>query len=393
MPTAAIEWQSACEQSEGEGEVGKASQFSGVDRIVDHAMDRTIVGANILIKLNGELVYDRQAGFFDREADRPMAPRTIFRLASVTKPMVSVAALAMVEAGRMRLDDPVTRYLPDFRPRLADGSAPPITISQLMTHTSGLSYDLDNGNGRPAAGGTGPSDFNLAENIRRIAALPLAFPPGTGWRYSVAIDVLGRVMEVADGRSLPEIVKTRVTDPLGMADTAFRPVDPSRLAVVYADGTPPTRMGDIERVKDGESFVEFWTGRAFDPTAFPSGGAGMIGTAEDFLVFLEAMRQGGRPLLSPASMPLLTEAHTVDIDPAPSGQGYSHGWSIYRDPTVQKVPCKPGTWGWGGIYGHQWYVDPASGLTIVIFTNTAIEGCVGAFPKDIFQAAYADLGL
>lgn len=200
-------------------------------------------------------------------------------------------------------------------------------------------------------------------------------------------------MEAADGRSLPEIVRARVTDPLGMADTAFRPVDPDRLAVAYADGAPPTRMGDIERVKDGEGFIEFWTGRAFDPTAFPSGGAGMIGTAEDFLVFLEAMRQGGAPLLSPASMPLLTEAHTVDLDPAPSGQGYSHGWSIYRDPTVQKLPCKPGTWGWGGIYGHQWYVDPASRLTLVIFTNTAIEGCVGAFPKDVFQAAYADLGL
>ena len=108
--------------------------------------------------------------------------------------------------------------------------------------------------------------------------------------------------------------------------------------------------------------------------------------------FLEAMRKGGAPLLSAASMPLLTEAHTVDLDPAPSGQGYSHGWSIYRDPTVQKLPCQPGTWAWGGIYGHQWYVDPATGLTIVIFTNTAVEGCNGVVPKDVFRAVYSDPG-
>ncbi|PIP00819.1 serine hydrolase domain-containing protein [Pleomorphomonas carboxyditropha] len=372
--------------------MGRGIHFSAVDAVVDRAVGRTIVGANILIELDGELVYSRQAGYLDREALRPVAPRTLFRLASVTKPMVSVAALAMVEAGRLRLDDPVTRYLPDFQPRLADGSAPPITISQLMTHTSGLTYEVDNGNGKPACGGTGPSDFDLAENIRRIAALPLAFAPGTGWRYSVGIDVLGGIMEVADGRTLPEIVKARVTDPLGMPDTAFWPTDPDRLAVPYADGTPPIRMGDTQLVKDGDGFVLFWPGRAFDRTAFPSGGAGMIGTAEDFLVFLEAMRKGGAPLLSAASMPLLTEAHTVDLDPAPSGQGYSHGWSIYRDPSVQNVPCRPGTWAWGGIYGHQWYVDPATGLTIVIFTNTALEGCTGAFPKDVFQAVYAALG-
>lgn len=366
-------------------------QFSGVDAVVERAIGRTIVGANILIALNGDVVYSRQAGFLDREAERPVTPRTLFRLASVTKPMVSVAALAMVEAGRMRLDDPVTRYLPDFRPCLPDGSAPQITVSQLMTHTSGLTYDLDIGNGKPASGGTGPSDFDLAENIARIAALPLAFPPGTAWRYSVGIDVLGGVMEAADGRPLPEIVKARVTDPLGMADTAFRPVDTNRLAVAYADGTPPVRMGDTELVKDGDGFVLFWPGRAFDPTAFPSGGAGMIGSAEDFLAFLETMRQGGAPLLSPASMPLLTEARTVDLDPAPSGRGYSHGWSVYRDPAVQDAPCRPGTWAWGGIYGNQWYVDPASGLTIVIFTNTAVEGCNGALPNNIFRAVYADL--
>lgn len=371
--------------------MGKTIQFSGTDAVIDRAIGRTIVGANILIELNGELVYSRQAGFLDREANRPMAPHTIFRLASVTKPMVSVAALAMIEAGKMRLDDPVNRYLPDFRPRLADGSAPPITISQLLTHTSGLTYDTDNGNGRPASGGTGPSDFDLGENIRRIAALPLAFAPGTGWRYSVGIDVLGGVMEVADSRSLPDIVKARVTDPLGMTDTAFWPTDADRLAVAYADGAPPTRMGDTELVKDGDGLIQFWPGRAFDPTAFPSGGAGMIGSAEDFLVFLETMRKGGAPLLSPASMPLLSEAHTVDLDPAPSGQGYSHGWSIYRDPSLQTMPCQPGTWAWGGIYGNQWYVDPASGLSIVIFTNTAVEGCNGAFPKDVFRAIYADL--
>lgn len=372
-----------------------SGQFSRTDAVIDGAIGRTIVGANILVSRNGEIVYGRQAGFLDREAGKPMQPRTLFRLASCTKAMVSVAALSLAESGRLRLEDPVTRFIPDFRPRLADGSEPVITISQLMTHTSGLSYELGYNLGfeKPAAGGLEATDFDLAENLRRIARVPLVFAPGTGWRYSVGIDVLGAVMEAADGRSLPEIVRARVTGPLGMADSAFLATSEDRLAVPYADGTPPHRMADPELVVEASGAQTLFSpSRAFSPTAFPSGGAGMIGTAEDFLVFLEAMRNGGAPLLSPASMTLLDRGYSAEIDPAPSGRRYSHGWSVYDDPAVQNAPCLPGSWSWGGIYGHKWLVDPAKGVSIAAFTNTAVEGCNGAFSDDIVGAIYADLG-
>jgi CubicO group peptidase (beta-lactamase class C family) len=369
---------------------------AAIDAVIDGAIGRTIVGANVLVAHEGEIVYARRAGYRDREAGLPVEPNTIFRLASCTKPIVSVAALVAMEAGTIRLDDPVTKYLPDFRPRLPDGTEPVITISQLMTHTSGLSYELGYNLGfdKPAGGGLDPTDFDLAENVRRIARVPLAFAPGTGWTYGVGIDVLGAVLEAAEGKTLPEVVRDHVTGPLGMTDFAFLATSDKRLAVPYADDTPPHRMAEPELVVETNgNRTMFSPARAFDPTAFPSGGAGMIGTAEDFLRFLETLRKGGAPLLKPTTMPLLTEAHTVDLDPAPSGRGFSHGWSIYRDPTVEKAPCRPGTWAWGGIYGNQWYIDPAADLTIVSFTNTAVEGCVGAFPNGIFSAVYKDLGL
>jgi CubicO group peptidase (beta-lactamase class C family) len=364
-----------------------------IDAVVERYLGPKIVGANVLIARDGELVVNRQEGFLDREAGRPVVPRTLFRMASVTKPIVSVAALSLAETREIRLDDPVTAYLPEFRPRLTDGSAPTITLSQLLTHTSGLSYDLGHPPGHPLAASNGLDHvaFDLAESVRRIGGQTLLFAPGTGWNYSLGIDVLGLVLEVAAGRTLRQIVAERVTLPLGLADTAFEAVDPSRLATAYADGAPPHRMADPELVPDGGGATFFSPGRALDATAFPSGGAGMVGTAEDFLLIMETLRKGGAPLLEPETMKLLTEARTVDLDTPPSGKGYSHGWSIYRDPRVSGAPCRPGTWAWGGIYGNQWYVDPAAGLTIVSFTNTAVEGCNGTFPDALWRAAYADL--
>ena len=173
-----------------------------LDAVIDRYVGDKIVGTNVIFSLGGEVVYARAAGFLDREGGRVMAPRTLFRLSSVTKPYVAVTALTLMEAGRLKLDAAVTDYLPTFRPRLADGRAPTITIAQLLTHTSGLTYDLgltvplD----QPPSGGIDRSHLTLAENIDRIANVPLAFAPGTGWAYSLAIDVLGGVMEAIEYR-------------------------------------------------------------------------------------------------------------------------------------------------------------------------------------------------
>ncbi|MBP0582158.1 beta-lactamase family protein [Labrys sp. LIt4] len=359
-----------------------------LDALIDAAIaEEHIVGTVVLVAEAGEIVYRRAAGHADREAGIPIREDTIFRLASVTKPMVAAAALALVEAGQLRLDDPVTRHLPAFRPRLADGSEPVITVRHLLSHTAGLRYDYDAA--ADISSGLDHPGRGMAENLDKIAAQPLAFAPGSAWRYSVAIDVLGGLMEKAAGKSLPEIVAERITGPLGMADTEFVATKPHRLATPYADGEPrPVRMGEIQRVCHNGWWLTFVPQRAFDTTAFPSGGAGMVGTAGDFLAFLEAVRSGGAPILSPESQRLLSEDAIPDLDIEDPGCGFSLGWSILRDPAAAGMRGSPGCWHWGGVYGHSWFVDPARRLSVVMFTNTAVAGVGGAYPDGLRAAIY-----
>jgi len=358
-----------------------------LDGVIDAAIGgATIVGTVVLVAEDGEVIYSRAAGFADREAGIPVQPDTIFRLASVTKPMVAATALALVEDGAIALGDPVTRYLPDFRPKLADGSEPVITLRHLLTHTSGLRYgyppeaEISEGMDRPGR--------SMAENLARIAAQPLDFAPGTNWFYSVAIDVLGGALERATGRSLPDLVAAKITGPLGMTDTAFHVVDRTRLATAYADGTPPKPMAAHEVVAGLNGPIHFAPDRIFDPASFPSGGAGMAGTAGDFLRFLDTVRQGGAPILSPESFALLSTDALGEPGTGLPGVGFSLGWSILLDPALAETPATAGSWRWGGVYGHDWLVDPARRLTVVSFSNTAVEGCTGAYPKAITRAVY-----
>lgn len=187
-----------------------------LNAVIDSAIsEKRIVGAVVLMAQNGQIVYHRAAGYSDREAETEMREDAIFRLASVTKPFVTAAAMRLVEEGRLDLDAPVTRWLPDFRPALPDGSIPAITIRHLLSHTSGLGYAFL----EPADGpyhklnisdGLDQPGLSLDENLSRLANAPLAFAPGEGWRYSLGIDVLGGVLEQIEGRSLSEIVRDRV---------------------------------------------------------------------------------------------------------------------------------------------------------------------------------------
>lgn len=359
-----------------------------LDAVIDTAIrDEVIVGAVVLVAEDGAIVYRRAAGHADREAGRKVAEDTIFRLASVTKPLVAAAALSLVEAGVIGLDDPVTRFLPDFRPKLADGSEPVITIRHLLTHTSGLIYGYD-----PAAGiseGLDQPGRGMDENLAKIAAQPLAFAPGTSWAYSVGIDVLGGLLEKATGLSLPEIIARRVTVPLGLQDTAFLPSDRARLATAYADGNPrPFPMAANQPVTGKDGQLRFAPDRNFDPNSFPSGGAGLFGTAGDILTFLEAMRKGGAPVISAESLALLSRNAIGNFDTSVAGRGFSLGWSITHDPAASGTPFSPGTWQWGGVYGHSWFVDPARKLSVVSFSNTAVAGVNGAYPDAIRAAVY-----
>lgn len=383
-------------------ETGRARADAHLQARLDGVIDRWVTdgrlaGVTAMVARAGEVVYGRAAGSSDREAGIPASERTIYRLASMTKTIVSVTALRLVEIGVLSLDDSLTRWLPEFAPSLSDGRTPDITIRQLMTHTSGLSYSLfepaDSAyrTGRVPLGLEASSE-TLYEVMQKLAAVPLVFLPGTEWRYSISTDVLGAVIERASGRRLPEAVALFVTRPLGMTDTAFVAVEPARLAAPYREGSArAVRMrNDLDSFPFGESEVVVSPGRALDPSAWPSGGGGMSGTAEDYLRFLEALRTGGDPILSPASAELLATHLIGDLRAWTEGEGWGFGLggAVLLDPEAAKTPQGKGTWQWGGILGSHFFVDPAACLSVVVLTNTAVVGTAGAFPAELRDALY-----
>jgi CubicO group peptidase (beta-lactamase class C family) len=369
-----------------------------VDSVIDGAIaEQRIVGAVVLAAEDGVVVYRRAAGFIDREAGVVMPSDAIFRLSSLTKPFVAVAALALADSGRLDLDHPVTRWLPDFQPRLADGSVPEITVRHLLCHTAGLSYRF----GEPVEGPyatAGVSDgldqpgLGFAENLRRIQTVPLSYVPGAGWAYSVATDILGGIVAQAHGRPLGEAVEKYVASPLGLRDTGFAVKDAARLAVAYADERPaPIRMREFHVVSFApDRELRFAPARIFDGNSFQSGGIGMAGTAEDFLALLEALRKGGGPLLKPDTVrvALANQVGNLRTDPKDVGWGFGFLSAVLVDPDSAAVPYGQGTWRWGGVYGHSWFVDPSIGLSVVVLTNTPVEGCFGLFPNDVRDAFY-----
>ncbi|BEM87502.1 serine hydrolase [Serratia marcescens] len=373
-----------------------------IDRAVDRALaEKRLVGAVVLVAQGGEIIYRRAAGMADREAGKPMACNTLFRLASVSKPIVSTAALALMAQGGMQLDDPITRWLPNFCPRLADGTLPLITLRHLMTHTAGLSYRFFQPEGGFYAqlgisDGMDEASVSLQENVRRIACAPLLAPPGAEWRYSIATDVLGAAIEQASGLPLAQAVKKWVTRPLAMTDTDFLAADPARLAASYADHPgEPRRLHQPDHLPffAGSAGFHLSPARALDPQAYASGGAGMVGSAEDFLRLLETLRQGGGQVLPPDWVTAFTSNQIGDL-PMPfwPGRGFGLGITVLKDPVAAQTPESVGTWRMGGTYGHSWFVDPTRQLSVVAFTNTALEGMSGAFVGEICQAVYAATG-
>ncbi len=371
-----------------------------LDAAIDLALaEERLVGAVVLVAQHGELAYARAAGFSDREAGLPMQQDALFRLASVSKPIVTTAAMVLVEQGRLGLDDAVHRWLPEFRPPLPEGQVAHITVRQLMTHTAGLGYrfletDVNGPYARAVVSdGMDRVGISLAENLRRLATVPLLYTPGTAWGYSLGIDVLGGVIEAVCEQSLAVAVDELVTAPLGLRDTAFHAIQPERLATAYVSSRPrPRRMDVRETVTpfDGLVGIQFDLDRALDPSAFPSGGAGMVGTASDFLHLLETLRQGGAPLLSAGTIAEMGRNQTGVWGP-PDGPGYGFGlgFSVLHDPVAAGSPESPGTWRWGGAYGHSWFVDPVRGLSVVAFTNTLYEGMSGSFVAQLRDAVYA----
>lgn len=354
-----------------------------LDAVIDAALGNRIVGCVVLVRQQGREVYARAAGLADREARRAIGRDAIFRLASVTKPIVAAAALRMVDLGLLGLDDAVTKFLRNFRPLCPDRQQRPILIRHLLSHTSGLGYG---GTGEYSRGLSGPL-LPFDETVRRMGEERLLFAPGTGWEYGVSIDVLGGALAAINGSDLAGVVARYVTGPLGMVDTAFGVTDLSRLAQPYQDGRPPLRMeGEVVVGEPGEE-TAFSVGRILEPRAPQSGGAGMAGTADDVMRLLEALR--GEFLTSD----LREQAFANQIGALPrqvgdAGKRFSFLGAVVVDPVAAGTAMPAGAVDWGGAWGHNWVVDLASETTVVCCTNTTFEGCNGPFREEIAAAVF-----
>ncbi len=372
-----------------------------LDRVIDAAIARNrIVGAVVILARNGEIVYHRASGLSDREAGIAAETVTLFRLASLTKLALSAAAFALVEQGTIALDEPVTTWIPSFRPALEDGRTPAITIAQLLNHTSGLTYGWNEAEDGPyhranVSDGLDQPGLTIEENLRRIATVPLLFEPGTAFAYSIGTDVAAEALARAAKCDLTQLLRRTVFEPLGIANMTFHTADRSRLAAAYADGDPPVRMNDaLHLVPMNMSALRFSPARAFDATSYPSGGTGLIGTAEEFLRLLEALRGGGAPIVSETSARTITSNAIGDLPSGDPREGwrYGYGVSVLHGDAAAQASVSPGSWLSGGVYGNNYWFDPKRGVSAVVLTNTAIAGMIGDFPDAVRSAVAESTG-
>lgn len=355
---------------------------AAVQRSID---DKRIAGAVTLVSRHGHVAWFKAQGMMDREAQKAMRPDAIFRICSMTKPITSVAVMMLYEEGRFLLEDPVSKYLPEFKnPKVlvkpASGkpySIPAkgeITIRDLLRHTSGLTYQWNEDLGpmyRDAnvAHGLLPYDGTIEDNVKRLAGVPLLFNPGERFEYSLGVDVLGRLVEVVSGKPLDEFFRTRIFEPLGMKDTYFYPPDNKldRLATAYTyyPDKGLNRFPDTPITEGANSYSADYPYRG--PKKLFAGGAGLNSTAADYLRFCQMMLDGGKVgstrLLSRKSVELMTSDQLGKIDP---GQAFGLGFGVEGVKGPLPELGSVGTFAWGGFFYTGFSIDPKEQM-IVIF--------------------------
>ena len=346
-----------------------------------------IVGAVVLVMRHDQVAYQRAFGWADRESQKPMRPDALFRIASQTKAITSVALMTLVESGVVRLADPVSKWLPGLGTvRVATGSdtglvlAPlkrAITIRDLLTHTAGLSYGNDSLiRGAYAAEGLGPAagygwytadkSEPICASMDRLGRLPIASQPGERFVYGYATDVLGCVIERVSGVSLAEYFSKHILGPLGMRETWFYPPESQspRLATVYTR----TDAGLVRAAEGSKGQGDYITG----PRVSYSGGAGLISTARDYARFLQMLANGGElggvRILGPRTVELMTSDH-ADTLFSRNGMGFGLGFEILENPGRAGQYGNPGRFGWGGAYTTNYWVDPRDDLVVVFMTQ------------------------
>jgi len=384
------------------------------DAMQRHVDAKDVSGVVTLVARKGRIAHFEAQGLMDIEAKKPMPKDGIFRLASMSKPITGAAVMMLVEEGKIRLNDPVSRFIPEFKnlnkvalpkpgaqaggggagrggaPGAGGGRGVPpefdvvsasreITIKDLLTHGSGL---MSGGLGGSAAPQRSPTD-TLATYIPKLASVPLDFQPGTLWRYSgqAGFEVLSRVVEVVSGQTFDQFLKQRLFDPLGMKDTGFFPSadGASRLVTLYA-----RQNGELVRNPNQDQGVS---------KVYFSGAGGMMSTAVDYLQFAQMLLNGGqlngKRFLSPKTVELMTSNHTGDMVNGQFGRparGMGFGLSVQTvlDPVAADLRVGKGTFGWAGGTGVNVDIDPQEQIVSLFMVQTP----AGAMPRDFENAIW-----
>jgi CubicO group peptidase (beta-lactamase class C family) len=357
-------------------------RLARIDRLYTRYVDDgKLPGFQAVVARDGKIVHVAQGGMADIEAKRPVADDTLWRIYSMTKPITSVAAMLLWEEGAFELKDPVAKFIPAFADAqvwaggnqnkpITRPAVEPVRIWHLLTHTAGLTYGFHyahplDGVYRQHGYELGSKD-DLATTVDAWAGLPLLFEPGTEFNYSVATDVLGRLVEVLSGQSLDTFFQERILGPLGMTDTTFSAVDPDRLAALYEPGLKRNdRMGS----------------HGLRAPTMLSGGGGLISTAADYHRFTTMLVQDGAPLLAPRTLRFMALNHLPggaelkDVarptisETQNDGVGFGLGFSVVLDPAATKIATSPGELAWGGLASTAFFVAPQERLSVQFFTQ------------------------
>ncbi|HEU0237678.1 MAG TPA: serine hydrolase domain-containing protein [Micromonosporaceae bacterium] len=370
-------------------------QLATLDRhFAEYVDDGRLAGWQLVVSRKGEVAHASTYGLADLETETPVGGDTLWRVYSMTKPITTVAAMMLWEEGAFELTDPISRWLPEFeRTQVFDKGSitvpftvpalEPIRVWHLMTHTSGLTYGFlmsstvdaiyrARGETLEAMGAR-----SLEESCGRWAAMPLLFQPGTKWGYSVATDVLGRLVEVISGKSLADFMAERIFEPLGMTDARWwvDDAEAGRLAGLYARDP---RTGRATR-------FDAMAGLARERPAMFAGGGGLICSAADYQRFMLMLLGGGEVdgvrLLGSRTVRFMTRNHLpggADLATVSSGGfaetifdgiGFGLGFAVVLDPTPGRTPITAGSYYWGGLASTAFWIDPAEELTVSFFTQ------------------------
>jgi CubicO group peptidase (beta-lactamase class C family) len=378
-----------------------ADRLRRIHQLVQRHLDaKSFSGAVTLVARNGRVAHLEAHGLMDLESNKPMATNGIFRIMSMTKPIVGTAILMLVEEGKVRITDPVSRFIPELKglkvavaqpalgPGGPNGAAPEprcypvpadreITVKDLLTHTSGLvSGTFSNReNAKVALKGK----EMLADYLPRLGGVPLEFQPGTRWAYSAqaGFDTLLRVVEIASGQPADQFLKQRIFDPLGMKDTFFYP----------ADGNP--RLVTLYRKT--ATALEKQSNPGFMNGAYFSGGGGLMSTAEDYLQFAQMLLNGGqlngKRLLAPRTVEVMRSAFVPDTLPGRTpGEGYGLSVRVVTNPVARNTFLSQGSFGWSGAFGTHFWIDPKEKIVGILMTQTANQEIRPDFENTVMQA-------